>query len=108
VGSSSRRFSLAQLRINVILALDGIGPTHDAICGVPGNFERDLESLAALWQLHRREERLRLHVNSVVCRENLREMVALGELLRERLGTSATATATGRASPQRTSLRSRL
>ncbi len=73
-----------ELRINLNLALDGIGGTHDAIRGVPGNFERALESLERLQELRRREPRLRLHVNSVVCSENLSEMVPLGEMMRER------------------------
>jgi MoaA/NifB/PqqE/SkfB family radical SAM enzyme len=73
-----------ELRINLNLALDGIGPTHDAIRGVPGNFDRALESLERLQGLRRREGRLRLHVNSVVCRENLQEMVPLGEMMRDR------------------------
>jgi len=73
-----------ELRINLNLALDGIGETHDSLRGVPGNFERALESLDRLQQLRRREPRLRLHVNSVVCRENLTEMVPLGEMMRER------------------------
>ena len=34
-----------ELRVNLNLALDGIGETHDRIRGVPGNFERSLESL---------------------------------------------------------------
>jgi MoaA/NifB/PqqE/SkfB family radical SAM enzyme len=72
------------LRINLNLALDGIGATHDAIRGVPGNFERALASLDELQLLRRRDDRLRLHVNSVVCREYLGEMVALGEMLRDR------------------------
>jgi MoaA/NifB/PqqE/SkfB family radical SAM enzyme len=73
-----------ELRINLNLALDGIGPTHDAIRGVPGNFERALLSLNRLQELRAREDRLRLHVNSVVCRENIEEMVPLGEMVRER------------------------
>jgi MoaA/NifB/PqqE/SkfB family radical SAM enzyme len=73
-----------ELRVNLNLALDGIGETHDRIRGVPGNFERALESLARLEALRRREPRLRLHVNSVVCRENVEEMVPLGEMLRDR------------------------
>ena len=72
------------LRINLNMALDGIGPTHDAIRGVPGNFDRALESLERLQALRRREPRLRLHVNSVVCRANLEEMVPLGEMIRDR------------------------
>jgi MoaA/NifB/PqqE/SkfB family radical SAM enzyme len=76
--------SCPELRINLNLALDGIGPTHDSIRGVPGNFERALESLERLQELRHRDSRLRLHVNSVVCRENLSEMVPLGAMMRER------------------------
>jgi MoaA/NifB/PqqE/SkfB family radical SAM enzyme len=72
------------LRVNVNLALDGIGETHDAIRGVPGNFERALASLELLQDLRSREPGLRLHVNSVVCRENVSEMVRLGELVKQR------------------------
>jgi MoaA/NifB/PqqE/SkfB family radical SAM enzyme len=72
------------LKMNLNLALDGIGATHDAIRGVPGNFERALRSLELLQALRGREPRLRLHVNSVVCRENVGEMVRLGEMMRER------------------------
>jgi MoaA/NifB/PqqE/SkfB family radical SAM enzyme len=73
-----------ELRINLNLALDGIGPTHDAIRGVPGNFERALASLELLQERRARDGRLRLHVNSVVCRENLDEMVPLGAMVRDR------------------------
>ena len=73
-----------ELRINLNLALDGIGATHDGVRGVPGNFERALASLDELQTIRRRDDRLRLHANSVVCRENLGEMVPLGELLRDR------------------------
>jgi MoaA/NifB/PqqE/SkfB family radical SAM enzyme len=73
-----------ELRVNLNVALDGIGSTHDAIRGVPGNFERALESLELLQELRRRQEGLRLHVNTVVCRENLAEMVPLGERIRDR------------------------
>jgi MoaA/NifB/PqqE/SkfB family radical SAM enzyme len=72
------------LKMNLNLALDGIGETHDALRGVPGNYARALESLERLQELRRREPRLRLHVNSVVCRENVGEMVPLGETIRER------------------------
>ncbi|MGH9335865.1 MAG: radical SAM protein, partial [Vicinamibacteria bacterium] len=72
-----------ELRINLNLALDGIGETHDRIRGVPGNFTRALESLELLGELRLREPRLRLHVNSVVCRENVGEMLRLGEMIRQ-------------------------
>jgi MoaA/NifB/PqqE/SkfB family radical SAM enzyme len=73
-----------ELRVNLNLALDGIGATHDSIRGVPGNFERALESLEGLQGLRDRVAGLRLHANSVVCRENLAEMVPLGEMMRDR------------------------
>lgn len=73
-----------ELRINLNLALDGLGPTHDRIRGVPGNFQRSMESLEVLECLRRELPRLRLHVNSVICAENLDEMLPLGELIRER------------------------
>ncbi len=72
-----------EIRVNVNVALDGIGKTHDKIRGVAGNFEKALESLELLQELRWREPRLRLHVNSVVCRENVSEMVALGEKIRD-------------------------
>lgn len=71
-----------ELRINLNLALDGLGDTHDRIRGVPGNFEKGLESLHLLEDLRRRAPRLRVHVNSVVCRENVHEMLPLGERIR--------------------------
>lgn len=76
--------SCPELRVNLNLALDGIGETHDTLRGVPGNFERALESLGLLQRLRARDERLRLHVNSVVCRENASEMRELGEMMRDR------------------------
>ncbi len=72
-----------EIRVNLNLALDGIGATHDCIRGVPGNYAKALESLALLQELRAREPRLRLHVNSVVCRENLSEMLSLGEKVRD-------------------------
>jgi Fe-coproporphyrin III synthase len=73
-----------RVRINLNLALDGIGETHDRIRGVPGNFERALQSLDLLQDLRRRAPGLRLHVNSVVCRDNVEEMLSLGEMMRDR------------------------
>lgn len=73
-----------EIRINLNLALDGIGETHDRIRGVPGNFDRALQSLDLLQDLRRRTPGLRLHVNSVVCRENIEQMLSLGGMVNER------------------------
>jgi MoaA/NifB/PqqE/SkfB family radical SAM enzyme len=75
---------LPELRVNLNLSLDGIGETHDRIRGVPGNFRKSLDSLSALQELRSREDRLRLHVTSVVCRDNVGEMLELGAMMRER------------------------
>jgi MoaA/NifB/PqqE/SkfB family radical SAM enzyme len=72
------------LRVNLNLALDGLGATHDRLRGVPGNFERALHCLGELERLRRRRSELRIHVNSVICRENLGEMLPLAELIRDR------------------------
>jgi Fe-coproporphyrin III synthase len=73
-----------EIRINLNLALDGIGETHDRIRGVSGNFDRALRSLELLQDLRKRSTGLRLHVNSVVCRDNVDEMVPLGDWVKER------------------------
>jgi MoaA/NifB/PqqE/SkfB family radical SAM enzyme len=73
-----------ELRINLNLALDGLDTTHDRIRGVPGNFERAMVTLAALEKLRDRSPELRVHVNSVVCKDNLEEMLPLGRFIRDR------------------------
>jgi MoaA/NifB/PqqE/SkfB family radical SAM enzyme len=72
------------LRVNLNLALDGLEATHDRIRGVPGNFKRAMESLTALQKIRTDLPKLRVHVNSVICKENVREMLPLGELIRDR------------------------
>ena len=73
-----------ELRINLNLALDGLEATHDRLRGVPGNFEKAMKSLGALQELRSRLPELRLHINSVVCRDNIDEMLPLGERIRDR------------------------
>ena len=73
-----------ELRINLNLALDGFEPTHDRIRGVPGNFRRAMDSLDALRNLRDRTPELRVHINSVICAENIDEMLLLGEHIRDR------------------------
>ncbi len=72
------------LRINVNLALDGLEATHDRLRGVPGNFGRAMESLELLQDLRKRAPSLRVHVNSVICTDNIEEMRRLGEWVRDR------------------------
>jgi len=68
------------LYLNV--ALDGYGKTHDRIRGVPGNWEKTLDCIKALYPLKDKfTHRFRLNVNTVVCAENYREIEMLAEYL---------------------------
>jgi MoaA/NifB/PqqE/SkfB family radical SAM enzyme len=64
------------------IALDGYGETHDRIRGVPGNWEKTLECITALYPLKDKyRERFRLNVNTVVCAENYTEIEMLSEFM---------------------------
>ena len=72
-----------ELRINLNVALDGLETTHDRLRGVPGNFGKALKSLRALQARRSQLPNLRLHINSVICRDNIDEMLPLGERMRD-------------------------
>ncbi len=66
------------LTIDLNFSLDGLANTHDAIRGVPNNFQKSLATIdmaAAKWNGVRR---LRRNVVSCVTGENYRELIALG------------------------------
>jgi MoaA/NifB/PqqE/SkfB family radical SAM enzyme len=66
------------------IALDGYGLTHDQIRGVPGNWEKTLDCIEALYPLKEiYADRLRLNVNTVICAENYTEVEKLAEFLWE-------------------------
>jgi MoaA/NifB/PqqE/SkfB family radical SAM enzyme len=66
------------------IALDGYGETHDRIRGVPGNWEKALDCIRALYPLKRLYgDRFRLNVNTVVCAENYKEIEMLSEFMWE-------------------------
>lgn len=66
------------------IALDGYGQTHDRIRGVPGNWEKTLDCIRALYPLKEKyADRFRLNVNTVVCAENYTEIEKLSEYLWE-------------------------
>src|SRR5919112_3580082 len=70
------------LYLNV--ALDGYGQTHDRIRGVPGNWEKTLDCIRALYPLKEKYgDRFRLNVNTVVCAENYTEIERLSAYLWE-------------------------
>lgn len=64
------------------IALDGYGETHDRIRGVPGNWNKTLDCIEALYPLKEKyQERFRLNVNTVVCAENYTEIEMLAEFM---------------------------
>ncbi|HKO96703.1 MAG TPA: radical SAM protein [Pyrinomonadaceae bacterium] len=74
--------SHASLDLYLNIALDGYGKTHDEIRGVPGNWEKALDCITALYPLKEKfADRFRLNVNTVVCADNYTEIEKLGEFL---------------------------
>lgn len=69
---------MPDLEVNINLALDGFGDTHDRLRGVAGNFDKAIEALRALYPVRDRNPNIRLHVNSVITAENIEELAALG------------------------------
>ena len=66
-----------QAEVIVNLSLDGVGPKHDAIRGVKGNFARALRTYAALQALKTRYPNLTLGVHTVISSFNVEAFPAL-------------------------------
>jgi len=66
-------------RLNVVLSLDGLKATHDYLRGIPGNWEKTMETLAALKRLRAEKPQLSLNVCTVLNNRNAPE---IPELLR--------------------------
>jgi MoaA/NifB/PqqE/SkfB family radical SAM enzyme len=75
------------LELHINIALDGLRESHDFMRGVPGNFEKALESARLLRRLKQSFGlRLIVNINTVITRDNLDEILPLAELVRaERL-----------------------
>jgi Fe-coproporphyrin III synthase len=69
-----------KLELHVNIALDGLRDYHDMMRGVPGNFDKAVESarlLRLLKPLFGR--RLEVHINTVVTRDNMDEILPMAE-----------------------------
>lgn len=75
------------LELHVNIALDGLREYHDFMRGVPGNFDKALESARMLRKLKPRFGlRLIVNINTVINRDNLDAILPLAEFIRfERL-----------------------
>src|SRR5262249_35094174 len=77
------RFERLLLWHNV--SLDGLEATHDRLRGVKSNFRRAIDGMARLQSLRSRwGSRFRLNVNTVICRDNVDEILPLADYIRER------------------------
>ena len=66
------------------VSVDGLERTHDRLRGVPGNFRRAVDGMQRLQSSRRRwTERFRLNLNTVMCRDNLDEVLPLARLARD-------------------------
>ena len=73
-----------ELVIDLNFSLDGLANTHDAIRGVPNNFEKTVSTMEMAAERWKDEPRLRRNVATVITSENYRELVALGlKLMRD-------------------------
>ena len=73
-----------ELVIDLNFSIDGLANTHDAIRGVPNNFEKTLSTMEMASNNWGDVRRLRRNVVSCVTAENYRELVELGlQMMRE-------------------------
>ncbi len=93
------------LAIHLNLSLDGLGSTHDAIRGVPGGFERVLETLDRLERRSAGHPRLHRNVATVVTPDALAELAELGRFLFGRYSLATQFFETMRGDPRDPALR---
>jgi MoaA/NifB/PqqE/SkfB family radical SAM enzyme len=76
-----------QLELHINIALDGLRDGHDAMRGVPGNFDKAMETARFLRRLKPQYgRRLEVHFNTVITRDNIDDVRPLAEwILSERL-----------------------
>jgi MoaA/NifB/PqqE/SkfB family radical SAM enzyme len=76
-----------QLELHINIALDGLRDGHDAMRGVPGNFDKAMETARFLRRLKPQYgRRLEVHFNTVITRDNIDDVLPLAEwVLSERL-----------------------
>jgi len=73
------------LLLSFNVSLDGPTATHDRLRGVPGSFDRAVETIHRLAAVRSEEPRLSVVVNTVICAENLSEIVPFARFAWEEL-----------------------
>lgn len=71
--------------VTVDLSIDGIGPKHDNIRGVPGLFEKVCRTYSCLEKLRRVNKRLRIKVNTVISTYNQDDVGAIVDFVKKEM-----------------------
>lgn len=69
----------SQLRVTFNVSIEGFAPVNDPIRGIPGDYERALETLAGLQDLAAGYSNLRVFINTVISAANLRGVLPFAE-----------------------------
>jgi len=77
--------SCPKTHVMVSLSLDGLPELHDRLRGVPGSFEKVIETYHKLIELKKKNPDLRVHVTTTVSKFNYDQMPQLIELVKERM-----------------------
>jgi MoaA/NifB/PqqE/SkfB family radical SAM enzyme len=72
------------LQLDLNVAMDGLFAMQDSIRAVPGNFQKTLETLAAVQPCRRQFPNLRVNVNTVICAENFDHVLEIAEFVKTR------------------------
>jgi MoaA/NifB/PqqE/SkfB family radical SAM enzyme len=70
-----------ELSVHLNFSLDGLGKTHDANRGVPGNFLKTIDTMATMRGIYRDHPRLLINAVSVITPENCDQLFDLGVYL---------------------------
>lgn len=68
------------------VSLDGMRETHDKIRGVPGNFDKAVETIGRIYAMKQEVPNLGAHALTVITADNYTEMLELNDYLRETIG----------------------
>ncbi|OGC47092.1 MAG: hypothetical protein A3A94_03545 [Candidatus Portnoybacteria bacterium RIFCSPLOWO2_01_FULL_43_11] len=79
--------SLPKTDIVVNLSLDGFGPLHDKIRGIPGNFDKALKTYNALRSLKAGNKNLDFKIHTVISKFNVKEIPQIYRYIRDELGS---------------------
>lgn len=78
----------AETRLSLNVSIDGVGEMHDRIRGVPGIFDRAVETVARLRELAESDPALGVGVVTVISRHNQDHLREIMELVLDQLGIS--------------------